>query len=66
MKDNKLIHLTFKLNLGKEQALKWPKASIRQVMTVYETILSRFVYAQSSPKAHNSATVTLNLHREKL
>jgi hypothetical protein len=66
MKNDKLIHLTFKLNLGKEQAVKWPKASIRQVITVYETVLSRFVYEQTKKKASRHATITLNLHREDL
>jgi hypothetical protein len=66
MKNNKLIHFTFKLNLGKEQAVKWPKASIRQVITVYEAVLSRFVYEQSTKKARGNGTVTLNLRRENL
>lgn len=66
MKNNKLIHFTFKLNLGKEQALKWPKASIRQVMTVYEAVLSRFVYEQSTKQARRNGTVTLYLHKENL
>jgi hypothetical protein len=66
MKNDKLIQFTFKLNLGKEQAVKWPKASIRQVMTVYEAVLGRFVYEQSGKKPRRSRTVTLYLHRENL
>jgi hypothetical protein len=66
MKNDKLIHFTFKLHLGKEQAVKWPKASIRQVTTVYEAVLGRFVYEQSAKKARRNGTVALYLHKENL
>ena len=64
--DDKLIHFTFRVNLGKEQAVKWPKASIRQVATAFEAVLSRFVYEQHAKGAKNRDSFTLYLHREGL
>lgn len=59
----KLIRFTFHLNLDKQQALKWPKASIRQVAEAYENLLRLWIYSQVDRKSKNEkVTYTLNIY----